>query len=205
MTGTCEPRTLEEIKQGLDYSFNSFDQAGFGLEFREVRDRFLASLPEASSAPPGLPVDQVPATAQAILHYCDSLPRETAEVSAGFGTLAFLSGVLRCIAAGSELDVERMTVLQTLQKRFEVHRRIFDRYAPTLNRTGDSFQDLSLYAVFSLALALLFLLTKRFTYLNTALKVNDLIAGSGWPRSDDRQVRLALALEREILGGFDVT
>ena len=204
MVTTREPRTIEQIRQCLNYSFHTADPFSFRDEFLERRTAFLATLPEEASADPVL--DAASGTqelARIVLTACDFLPTDPVKTGQEFATCALLVDVLHCMAEDVLLSREQLVVVHTLQKRFEVHRRIFDRYSATVHRTGDSYTDLTLYALFSLVLMLLFKATGRFAYLNTAMKITDLIVVSGWEINAPCPIRLCLLFEREILGGGD--
>lgn len=197
--------TQEEMKKRLDYSFHSAEPDQFICEFRERRERFVKALPaEQRSLKFGYGMHDCRAIAQYVLENSFFHQLSICDIQAGFTTISFLKFMLQCIASGEHLNDEHLVTFHVLQKRFEVNRRIFDRYSPSINKTGERFTDLTIYGVFSLVLMLMFLSTRRFTYLNTALKINDLIVISGWEISEILPIQQCLGLEKEILGGLGV-
>lgn len=200
MIESSVPRTPEEIRKGLDYSFHSCDPERYRQAHRDRREGFIKTLSgERTVLTSQLSTRSYQATARFILDSCFPLSMAEIRVDAEFSTMSFLGSILGRIAKGEELRGEQWAAFHLLQKRFEVNRRIFDCYSPSINKVGDRFSDLTLYGMLSNVLIMLFLRTRRFTYLNSALKINDLIVTSGWQISDTVPVHQCLALEKMIM------
>lgn len=99
------------------------------------------------------------------------------EQATDFDTRAFLAAALFSLAPGREPTrppwVE--TVLVSLLHKFEVFGRLYDRHGSDLRKRGHRFDDPEVYALFSLALLACFDASEDPAWLNTALKVNDVI------------------------------
>ena len=65
--------------------------------------------------------------------------------------------------------------LDRLIQRFEVTKKIYETYKPGFRKGFGRNDDLSLYFLLSLILSLRILKTRNYKYLNTLLKLNDLI------------------------------
>jgi hypothetical protein len=203
MMNSYAPYTQEEIRRLLDYSYYSGEPGQFRHEFGERRKAFIDALPDRhNSFTSQLFTNQTnySTLAQMLLASCFASPLTASDCDADFATRSFLGLIVQRIAAGEELSDKQLTAFHLLQKRFEVNKRIYDYYSPSVTRKGECFRDLALYALFSLVLMILFIKCRYFSYLNTALKINDLIVMSGWENSESRPVYHCLVLEKTILG-----
>ena len=73
-------------------------------------------------------------------------------------------------------DLSFFDRLNLLLKRFEVTKKIYNDYDFNFRRLeSSSFQDLTLYVYFSYLLVLSYRKTNKLQYLNTLLKVNDIV------------------------------
>lgn len=66
--------------------------------------------------------------------------------------------------------------LDRLVQRFEVTKKVYKSYQPGLRKGEGSNTSVRLYWLLSLSLCLFFVRTKNLKYLNTLLKVNDLLS-----------------------------
>lgn len=123
------------------------------------------------------------------------------QVGRGFATRDLLGFALHRLTHAGMLETPIAEILGILQKRFEVNHRLFARYGAFIRKSGDDYADMQVYAMFSVVFFKLFRLSRHFNYLNTALKIDDLIFKSGWPIDRDALplVCAAAALEQKII------
>lgn len=94
-----------------------------------------------------------------------------------FATLEFLAlSYYQLYHARRPLDSEvALSVLRRLMGKFEVFGRIFSAYDAQFRRASERYDDLTLYALMALVLLGVYRQTRNLTFLNTALKLNDVI------------------------------
>jgi len=121
----------------------------------------------------------------------------------GFDTLHAMGHVLFRLTTNSTLESPYDEIVAILQKRFEVNHRLFTSYDGTIRKSGDNYTDMRVYALCAIVFMKLFLLKHNFSYLNTVIKLNDLILRSGWPieYADLPFVGAAVILEQKIIRG----
>ena len=68
-----------------------------------------------------------------------------------------------------------LTTVKKLVSKFENFGRIFFVYDKNLRKASERYDEIMLYAMFSLVLLGLYKKTKKVVYFNTALKLNDLL------------------------------
>ena len=97
-----------------------------------------------------------------------------------FGTLEFLALCYFQLYHGrrTPLSDAPLRTVRRLMGKFEVFGRIYTSYDRDFRKTGDRFDDLSLYAFLGLVLIGVYEQTKSLNFLNTALKLTDLMAGA---------------------------
>ena len=66
-----------------------------------------------------------------------------------------------------------------LIQKFEVTKKIYTSYAKGMGKGLGDFKDPYLYVIFSIFLASKYLINKNLKFLNTIIKVNDIIASAG--------------------------
>ncbi len=100
--------------------------------------------------------------------------------TARLGTLEFLALSYYQLYHAQEalLSVVPLSLVRRLMGKFEVFGRIFTAYDKELRKIGDRYDDLALYAFLGLVLIGAYKQTGNLNVLNTALKVNDLLAGA---------------------------
>lgn len=93
-----------------------------------------------------------------------------------FDTLVIFNSILNGLFNG-EIQGGLINYLEFYVKRYEVNKRIFERYDLASNPIGvGSSESVELYCVFSILLTLVYLKIPKIRYLNTLLKVNDLLS-----------------------------
>lgn len=95
-------------------------------------------------------------------------------VTGTVATADLLTALLAGISAGRHAD-EAKQWLDRLCQRFEVTKKLFDRYQPGFRKGEGSNASIPLYWQFALSLALFHAATGQLKYLSTLLKVCDLI------------------------------
>ena len=95
--------------------------------------------------------------------------------------------------------------LNTLTAKFEVFKRLFSFYDRSVRKVGDDYEDVSCYILFALCLGAWCRGEEDLKFLNTALKVNDLVCSvidriHACP--DIMSAYASLALEREAIQGL---
>jgi hypothetical protein len=191
-------RSWTELRSLLDYSY----RAGLGEEtinnFQVERASAARQFPLPQRSFPDKAHGNAAAWAGLLCQFCPEFPQEGQESSC-FATTAFLSAVLKSYAKGIGPDAGQRHVLLTLQKRFEVNRRIFDQYDQDVRRIGEDFCNIDQYCLLASALQVSYLDSGSFSLLNTAIKLMDLVTLSGWSSDRPYLVSLPLHLEKAIL------
>lgn len=67
---------------------------------------------------------------------------------------------------------------EKLINKFEVSKRLFNNYDKNFKKIGKRYKNIELYKKFSILLSINYILKKNNRYLNTLLKVNDLISST---------------------------
>lgn len=191
--------TWQELRKRLDYSYH----AGNGDEtvrlFTEQRACFMLGFQLHSSAFPSSVRGQSAAWAAALFYNSPDLAVSPVDTSVSFETCGFLIFLLHTWADGKSADERQEQVLQLLQKRFEVNRRIFSAYDPAVKRIGDDFTCLDQYGLLALALQIIYIQSGCFSFMNTAIKLLDLVMLSGWSATNPLILSLTFTLEQRIL------
>lgn len=192
-------RTWDELRPLLDFSYCAADGKATVEMFRQQRTEAFQNFSNVYALLPPASHGHVPAWAALPIRCYPDLDVAPIDASSPFETVMFLAALLDKWAANREPDDRQWAALLLLQKRFEVNRRIFSRYDQNIRKEGDEFTDLDPYALLAFALQIGYLETGRFTLLNTAIKLVDLIVISGWSATRPALPQLPLALEKAIL------
>ena len=190
--------TWPELSRLLDYSYCAGNDAETIRQFQQQRATAMRRFP----ACPGLPLsahDHGAAWSATLFSTCPDLQPGHTDTSSPFSTYRFLTSFIGASVDGGVPDARQQEVLQLLQKRFEVNRRIFGEYDQSVRRIGDDFTRLDHYGLLALALQTSYLESGYFSFLNTSVKVLDLVIFSGWTASNPLLLTLPLALESMIL------
>ena len=75
-------------------------------------------------------------------------------------------------------DEQIKEIIDIFLKKFEVTKKIFSSYNLGLKQTSNSYDDLQNYINFSIICLKIFQDTKNLKYLNTSLKINDIICAN---------------------------
>lgn len=122
---------------------------------------------------------------------------ESKEINTNF----FLNFVYRQLSTG-DLDEENQNKIDLLVKRFEITKYIFNNYSPDMRPLpGSSYLDWDLYLKFGLILEALFTKMGNIPYLNSLLKIIDIIS-SDYEKLTNPQKQVGSFLvkrEREII------
>lgn len=105
----------------------------------------------------------------------------------------------------SDSSQQAIKVINCLQKQFEVHKALFACYrGDKLNYGVGPFLFVNSYIYLAFGLATLFQKSNNFNYLNTLLKVNDLLVSDRlYSRDiDKKNILLCLKLEAEFMGRY---
>lgn len=147
------------------YFYARCDNADFLRRWRDARARFRSALSTAADSA--------------------GEAREPARQSSGAADRGesllelrtMLEDMLASFHGGARIDDRVGNVLPALVAKFEVFRRLFDRYQPNLSRHRDAKPaGLDDYALFALCLAQAMQRTSRLQYLSTLLKLNDALS-----------------------------
>lgn len=86
---------------------------------------------------------------------------------------------------------------EKLHRKFEIRKQLFERYEPGFGAGAGRSDRVLIYALVSLALNLAYLRSRRLKFLNTAVKLNDVLASvpSRFDASSAAPAWLSLALE----------
>ena len=84
-------------------------------------------------------------------------------------------------------------------KSFEVTKRLYSTYTPTMRKLSNNFTNITNYSMLSLGLILLYEQTRRLKMLNNSLKLNDLLCSTQINMEQPEDLFLTfLALHREM-------
>jgi hypothetical protein len=127
--------------------------------------------------------------------------REKPTLEATAGTEEVLFCVLASALSSGSHDDWSAAVMTRLIARFEVAKRLHERYARDFRVAEGRFDSVAVYARFGLALAILHAQSRDLRALNCLLKVNDLLASIGHRMSAQRpsvvcEAFVSLAAER---------
>ena len=193
---------MEDIHRLINYSYSPMDLAGYLGSFRAGRKAELVS----RCGFPDLPVfpDSLRECAALI---CQRLfPQRLLDpMSPGFTTSILLIDSLHDIAEQGDVRDELKGVIDVLQRKFELFHRLFDRYDERMRKIGSAYQEAGSYALLSLVLNLRFRACRNYNYLNTSIKLNDLLLKSAWLLRDEEKPVLAFSvgLEQNFVDRFD--
>ena len=91
--------------------------------------------------------------------------------------------LLNQLRGGITLEEER--VLDKLARKFEISRKIFANYDSDFKKIESSSDEMIIYALLAINLFLSFESGKNFKFLNTGLKINDMLVTQNSPDSLD--------------------
>lgn len=91
--------------------------------------------------------------------------------------------LLNQLRGGITQEEER--ILDKLARKFEISRKIFAKYDSNLKKIDSSSDEMILYALLAINLFLCFESGKNFKFLNTGLKINDMLVTQNTPDSLD--------------------
>lgn len=121
-------------------------------------------------------------------------------------TTEILKDALHLIRHGGKEDLKRVyALLGALTSKFEVFKRIFSCYDVSVKKVGDEYKDISCYILFALCLGAYCRREENLKFLNTALKVNDLVCSvidRVRVRSDIVSAYASLAIEKKLIEGL---
>lgn len=168
---------MDKIHQILNYSFSKIDLVDYESSFfnnRKIRyfDLFSAELEEQIAK------NNITSVTIEISSFSGQKPATFPVDSEGVSTSELLKWILWHLCQTNLKEPAANQYINRLQKKFEIHHRLFTRYRVDLRRDSDNYLEMEIYALLSLALALRFLSAKNFNDLNTSLKLNDLILSS---------------------------
>jgi len=113
--------------------------------------------------------------------------------------------------SSGELDSENQKKIDLVLKRFEITKYVFNNYSPDMRLlSGSSYLDRDLYLKFGIIIEVLFTKTGYIPYLNSLLKIIDILSSDYENFTDpqklagsflakrEREIILGLLKEREI-------
>jgi len=196
------------------YMYTKYGGRTFLDEYFRVRAECMDRLEEAYGSNPGRSdLKDVDACLAEITRNSESRNGNGAASWFGEGaadeptaTTEILKEALRMIGRGGKGDLRRVyAFLGTLTAKFEVFKRIFSFYDGSVRKMGDEYKDVSCYILFALCLGAYCRKAENLKFLNTALKVNDLVCSvieRVQVRSDIASAYTSLALEKESIEGL---
>ena len=114
-----------------------------------------------------------------------------------YSTDSLLSWILFCL--GQNFDLSSDYFITSLIRKFEVKKRIHSKYSKNFNESSDDFIYLRNYLLLSTICLLKYQKTLNLKFLNTTLKINDLLCSRRHMIENDIDSALfAHALEKEI-------
>ncbi|OGG12545.1 hypothetical protein A3D77_04350 [Candidatus Gottesmanbacteria bacterium RIFCSPHIGHO2_02_FULL_39_11] len=192
----------KKIKNILNYSYIKIDLSLCSGQFFQERKTLADKLQIDSDSPENFnnfKVDQI----------ADYLPeglfkRKVKEKSKRYPDIDIrnvLIKILQNMMQKNNIGKKDWTVLFFLQKKFEVSRKIYQKYDSSMNKKSNSYDDIEIYSLLAIIFSLCFIKTKKWNLLNSVFKLNDLILKSGWriSRSQKQLVYISLILEKGIL------
>ena len=110
-----------------------------------------------------------------------------------------LLSLINSVFKGEDKDINKYWIDFFVQ-RFEVTKKISKSYYPNKLKKGCSNnKDVSLYFIFSLLLCIYYHFTQNIKYLNTSLKVNDLLCSLNEPMANNISKHIfIIILENEL-------
>lgn len=77
----------------------------------------------------------------------------------------------------SNISEKNKEIIDGILKRFEITKKIFDKYSPDMRPLlGSSDRDINLYLKFGIIIELMYTKTHDLTYLNSLLKIVDILS-----------------------------
>ena len=128
--------------------------------------------------------------------------RIKAKYKKNIGTASLLSEILQYQLLSEQNDEKDSTThfwLSVFIRKYEVFKRIFTKYSPKLKKIGDDYSNLLTYVLLSINLQLYFRQNQNLKFLNTSLKINDMVCSKMKElRSNDEIYLAKVMLETEI-------
>jgi len=199
---TADLGDMDRIHALLNCAYADYSIPGYVRSFRMQR---VTALSRILSEPIEFEANGSETDVEAFLKstrsLCDRIAPPAERFDQGFETCDLLAFALTRMANCSPLEFPCLQILQVIQRRFEVNHRLFTRYDGSVRRVSHDYVDMRVYCLASMVFIGLFLHHRHYTYLNTAVKLNDLILKSDWPLApaDLPLVRAAVFLEQKII------
>jgi len=195
---------MEYIHRLLNCAYAEYDVSDYVSSFMAQRGTDLAEIISDTNIfgcnADGVDTDSI---FSLICTHNEAFSSPPGQLYEGFATIHVMGHVLFRLTADNALESPFDEIVAILQKRFEVNHRLFTNYDGTIRKSGDDYTDLRVYALCAIVFMKLFTLSHNFSYLNTAIKLNDLVLKSGWPIEcrDLPFVGAAVILEQKIIRG----
>jgi hypothetical protein len=190
---------MEGIHQTVAHSYPALDDPGYLDAFLREREEQQAQLPVPMVGNSHQPLPQ--AVAGQLWSEFDSRWGQPPDFTAVFDAVHFLGWLVWSWKDSQKFDPLQTRLLNLLQKRFEVHHRLFDRYDGEIRKQSDNFQDARVYILLAAVLLLRFCRERNYNDLNTVLKLHDVLLKAGWNLEalHRRWLAFSLRLEADVL------
>jgi hypothetical protein len=190
---------MERIRQTVSHSYVALDDSGYSGAFVHEREQQRSQLPAPLSEEIGQRLPN--AVVSQLWNDCDANWNQPPDFTAVFDALHLLGWMVWTWKDAQSFNGFQTRTLDLLQKRFEVHHRLFDRYDGEIRRQGENFKDARVYIVLAVVLLLRFCGERNYNDLNTALKLHDVLLKAGWELDTvcKRWLSLSLWLESDAL------
>jgi hypothetical protein len=190
---------METIHQAASHSYPTLDDPGYLDAFLCEREEQRARLPLslARKSDQSLPL----ALIGELSNEFDIQWIQPPDLTVVFDAVHLLAWLVWTWKNCQKFNPLETRVLNLLQKRFEVHHRLFDRYDGEIRRQGDNFEDARVYILLAVALLLRFWVERNYNDLNTALKLHDVLLKAKWNLDSlcQRWLSHSLRLEGSVL------
>jgi len=94
--------------------------------------------------------------------------------------------------------IERDEVVKELTRKFEIFQRVFVSYDASYRKRSMDFQNITDYALLSIAAATVFQRSANYRYLNALVKINDLLSGENLlPSNINEALFMKIAIDKE--------
>lgn len=201
---TRSPGSMDHIHRLLNCAYANYDASDYVGSFMAQRAADLAAV-TSDAAIFDCNADALDADSifSFICTHNPAFSSPPGPLQQGFATFHVMGYALLKLTADRALESPLDEIVSILQKRFEVNHRLFTRYDGTIRKSGDDYTNMRVYALCAIVFIKLFLLKHNFSYLNTAIKLNDMVLKCGWPIEcqDLPFVRAAVVLEQKIILG----
>ncbi len=98
-----------------------------------------------------------------------------------------------------KLSQKEITLLHIFLKKYEIKKKIFAEYDSNFRELGSNYKSLNNYILLSISLLLYFKMSKNLKFLNTALKLNDMLCSLNEKvKSQPDLIMLLTALNEEL-------